>query len=175
MGVEKLRELVAVTNVRQPGLVFLLGDYVIQGVVGGRFIAPETTARELGRPSAPLGTFAVLGNHDHWLDAARVRAALEAAGIPVVDDRRVGLVDRGCSFSVVGLLDAWSDRPDVAAVMRQVPAGEPTLLLTHNPTSSPHSAGLAARPGGEVADERPGLEASRRAPQQPSISQRVVL
>jgi uncharacterized protein len=137
MDLAKLRALVDLANLQQPDLVFLLGDYVIQDVVGGHFIPPETTARELGRLKARLGTFAVLGNHDHWLDAARVRTAFEAAAIPIVDGRRVALVDRGHTFSLVGLADAWTVRTDIPAVIRQVPENETTLLLTHNPDLFP--------------------------------------
>jgi predicted MPP superfamily phosphohydrolase len=137
VSVLKLRELVALTNRERPDLVFLLGDYVIQGVLGGRFMPPETTARELGALRARLGRFAVLGNHDHWLDAARVSAAFEAATIPVVDGMRVRLVDNGRALSILGLGDAWTVRPDVGAVTRQIPDGEAALLLTHNPDVFP--------------------------------------
>ena len=45
--VDALRAMVARTNAARPDLVVLLGDYVIHGVVGGRFVPPEPTAAVL--------------------------------------------------------------------------------------------------------------------------------
>ncbi len=70
----KLDELVATTNAERPDVVLLLGDYVIQSVVGGTFMPPETVAAHLGGLRAPLGVLAVLGNHDVWLDQRPRRA-----------------------------------------------------------------------------------------------------
>jgi hypothetical protein len=44
--------------------------------MGGRFVPPEMIASVLGRLRAPLGVYAVLGNHDRWLDGPRVIRAL---------------------------------------------------------------------------------------------------
>lgn len=92
---DKLREVVARTNAAHPDLVVLLGDYVIHGVVGGRFVPPEPTAAVLRDLRAPLGVFAVLGNHDWWYDGARVGRAFTDAGIPVLDDEAVAVPTRG--------------------------------------------------------------------------------
>src|SRR6476620_6731707 len=61
-----LDELVDLINRQQPDVVVLLGDFVIQGVIGGRFIAPEAIASHLSQIHARLGVYAVLGNHDNW-------------------------------------------------------------------------------------------------------------
>ena len=85
LGAHKRREIVARTNAAHPDLVVLLGDYVVGGEAGSRFVEPEVLARELGDLRAPLGVVAVLGNHDWWYDGPRVRRALEAAGLRVLD------------------------------------------------------------------------------------------
>ena len=46
-GIAKLRDVVDRTNAAQPDLVCILGDLVIEGVLGGRFVAPEEIATEL--------------------------------------------------------------------------------------------------------------------------------
>jgi predicted MPP superfamily phosphohydrolase len=133
----KLRRLVAAANSERPDLVVLLGDYVIQGVLGGQFIAPEQAVRELGALRGRLGVYAVLGNHDHWLDAPRVRRSFESAGIQMVDDKAVHLEQPGRGFWLVGIHDIWTGWPDVARLLRQVSSGEPTLAITHNPDIFP--------------------------------------
>ncbi|MGH7416454.1 MAG: metallophosphoesterase, partial [Candidatus Rokuibacteriota bacterium] len=45
--VEKLHDIVATVNAARPDLIVLLGDYVIHGVVGGRFVEPEPIAAAL--------------------------------------------------------------------------------------------------------------------------------
>ena len=66
-GLEKLREIVERTNVEQPDLILLPGDFVVQGVKGGEFIHPDQFAPLLAELESPLGVWAVMGNHDHWV------------------------------------------------------------------------------------------------------------
>lgn len=136
-GLDTLARIVDETNARDPDLVLLAGDYVIHGVRGGTFVPPEEIAPVLGRLRAPLGAWAVLGNHDHWLDAPRVRAALDAAGIPVLEDeaRRIGR--SGGGFWLVGLGDFWEAGCDVAGALAQVTDDAPALAFMHNPDLFP--------------------------------------
>ena len=106
---EKLEAIVARTQAAAPDLVLLAGDYVIQGVVGGTFVPPEAAARVLGRLQAPAGVYAVLGNHDWWLDPVRVRDALEAQSIPVLDDQARLIEAARCRFWLAGVSDLWKD------------------------------------------------------------------
>ena len=133
----KLQELVERTNAARPDLVLLAGDLVIQDVAGGRFVAPEELAPVLGQLSAPLGVYAVLGNHDWWLDAPRVRRALEGAGIPVLEDRAVRIEDGGSPFWLAGISDFLEGPHDVAGTLAQVRDGAPVLAFTHNPDVFP--------------------------------------
>src|SRR5689334_18499958 len=65
---KKLRRMVALANEQQPDLILLLGDYVTQGVLGGTQTPPEELAVILRGLRALHGVYAVLGNHDGWLD-----------------------------------------------------------------------------------------------------------
>ena len=62
---------------------------MITGVLGGRLVAPEPIAQELGKLTANLGVFAVLGNHDRWYGADRVHQSLLSVGISVLEDDSV--------------------------------------------------------------------------------------
>ena len=81
MDLAKLQHVVAVTNAEKPDLIVILGDVVIRGVLGGRFITPEAIGNALAGLRAPLGIVAVLGNHDWCFDGPRVRQALESRGV----------------------------------------------------------------------------------------------
>jgi predicted MPP superfamily phosphohydrolase len=97
-----VRDVVATVNRARPDLVVLVGDYVIHGVVGGRFVEPEPTAAALRELRAPLGVFAVLGNHDWWYDGARVGRALARYAIGHIhEDGRDLFVNPGLGTSII--------------------------------------------------------------------------
>ncbi len=153
----KLRRVVAIANQQDADLVVLLGDYVIQGVKGGRFIPPEETARELSGLRARHGVVSVLGNHDWWLDGPRVQRAFAEAGLRPLENEAVRLPDGATALWVAGLADLWTRNPEVDTTLHAVPAGEPVLLLTHSPDVFPDVPGrvsltLAGHThGGQVA------------------------
>ena len=63
----QIERAVEVANSLQPDLVALTGDYVSHE---RRYVQP--CAEMLGRLRARRGVYAVLGNHDNWVDAALV-------------------------------------------------------------------------------------------------------
>ena len=133
VGEDRLERLVAAVNARRPDLVLLLGDYIDPEVRFGAAVSPRAVASRLGALRAPRGVVAVLGNHDWRNDGPGVRAALRAAGIPVLenDARDVG------GLWVAGLEDARHRSPDVASALRDVPAGAPVIVLSHDPDLFP--------------------------------------
>jgi predicted MPP superfamily phosphohydrolase len=136
-GIAKLERIVTLTLAAKPDLVLLAGDYVIHGVLGGKFTPPEDAARVLARLAAPMGIYAVLGNHDWLLDADRIINALESAGIHVLDDTSTVLQQDKCRFWLVGISDLWEGAHDIEAALRNVPESAPAIALTHNPDIFP--------------------------------------
>jgi uncharacterized protein len=136
-GLANLDRVVAQVAAARPGLVLFAGDFVIRRVRGGTFVPPEDIAERLARVEAPLGRYAVLGNHDWWFDGLRVLRALEAHGITVLEDRSVALPDHGCALWLAGVSDLWERLHDVNRALAGVPDGAPVLLLTHNPDLFP--------------------------------------
>jgi len=81
---------------------------------------------------APLGAFAVLGNHDHYTeDPDELCRKIEACGIEVLHNRSTQLSRGGARLSIAGVDDLRAGNPDLAAALVQ--AGAPTILLSHNP------------------------------------------
>jgi predicted MPP superfamily phosphohydrolase len=136
VGLDKLRTIVEKTNAENPELIVLLGDFVVGGPGGRRavnFVEPEHIAQELKALRAPLGVFAVLGNHDWWYDGERVGKALTEAGIPVLENRAVHVGN----IWLGGIADFWTREPDVAGTLRQMTTDDPAVLMTHNPDIFP--------------------------------------
>ena len=154
---ERLETIVRETNAGKPDVILLAGDYVIQGVMGGEFIEPEHAATILAGLSAPLGVFAVLGNHDWWLNAERVAKAITDNDMHMLEDRSIALTHRGCQFTLIGISDYWEGPHDVEQAFEGVPDDAPTIVFTHNPDVFPElprpvSLGIAGHThGGQVA------------------------
>ncbi len=111
----------------EPDVILVGGDLVnatLEDFVGSREAFAELRA--------PMGVFAVLGNHDHYSrDADRLRDMIEDVGIRVLHNRSVALERREASLSRVGVDDLLVGRPNLDAALAGADA--PVLLLAHNP------------------------------------------
>ncbi|WP_444922043.1 metallophosphoesterase [Microbulbifer sp. CnH-101-G] len=136
-GMDSLRSLVRKVNASRPDLVLLPGDFVIQGVLGGSFVTPERAAEVLAGLKAPLGVFAVLGNHDWWLDPGRVARAFSERGIPVLEDASTKIATGDCAFRLVGISDFWEGPHNIDQAMAAVEENELVMAFTHNPDIFP--------------------------------------
>ena len=125
---ETIRDAIARANAFEPDLVVLTGDYLSRKRSGVGLV------RELlGGLAAP--TVAVLGNHDHWVDARGTARALAAHGYAVLQNQNTTLTLRGAPFTVIGIDDllAGQARP------REALAGASTgsrLVLAHGPKTA---------------------------------------
>ncbi len=106
-------------------------------LLGGDFVSAhaghlDRLAGALGDIPAPLGRYAVLGNHDHWAGASKITHRLAAAGIEVLTNRHVRLPDPFGAVSICGLDDHTSGHPDAAAALDG--ARGLRILLMHAPS-----------------------------------------
>jgi predicted MPP superfamily phosphohydrolase len=144
VSVRRVSELVAIVQRRAPDLVVLLGDYVDPRVLGGVRTRPEAVAARLARLHAPAGVAAVLGNHDWHHEGHAVAMALRHAGIRLLENSAVRLRARGRPLWVAGVGDLRNRDPRVGEALAAVPAGEPVLLLSHDPDVFPYVPGRVA-------------------------------
>jgi uncharacterized protein len=137
IDLEKLREIVATINGQQPDLILIAGDFVIQDVLGGDFIEPESMAAELKNLKARHGVYAVLGNHDWWYDGERVMRALNDNGIKVLENDVAQIERDGQSIWIAGLADLWTGKQLVTMTLSKIPGPATVIALTHNPDLFP--------------------------------------
>lgn len=137
VGLEKIDLMVSMILKQKPDMVLLPGDFVIQEVLGGNFIAPEQLAQHLKPLLAQTKLYAVLGNHDAWLDSTRVQAAFENTGIAVLEDRAIPVTKNERQFWLVGLGDYTEGKLQYQEAFSMVPANAATLVFTHNPDVFP--------------------------------------
>jgi predicted MPP superfamily phosphohydrolase len=106
-------------------------------LLGGDFVSlradhAEASIARLATVPAPLGRYAVLGNHDHDCDGPALTAMLEDAGISVLTNRSVPLPPPFDGVSLCGLDDHTMGAPDAAAAFARAAAVR--IVLMHAPS-----------------------------------------
>jgi len=121
----------------EPDLFVLTGDYVSNSIA---FL--PGCLEEMARVRAPYGTFATLGNHEHWVaNPDRLKAAFRQYGIPLLyNAHRVIRTEKG-RFAVAGIDDMRFGNDDLDAALRGLDPSIPTILLSHRPEIFPEAAG----------------------------------
>jgi predicted MPP superfamily phosphohydrolase len=155
-------QAVALANARKPDLIVLGGDYVTS--FDRAYMEP--VAELLAPLSAPLGVFAILGNHD---DDREMPAALERHGIEVLRDEHAQVEHRGDRLDLVGIR-FWTREPAKIAHARRGATGA-ALLLAHDPRRLVEAAALGFPAvlsghthGGQVVIPGLGALAARKYP-----------
>jgi predicted MPP superfamily phosphohydrolase len=133
---ERVRDLVEKVNGLNPDVVALAGDYVYVNTD-----YEDSCFTELAALRAPLGRFAVLGNHDYAeyssadnaADPSAAIQAIEAAGVDLLDDKGVWLERNGARIRLGGVSDYRMGRPDLAPTVDETTPADLVVLLCHNP------------------------------------------
>jgi len=134
---KQLARIAAATRDATPHIIAYTGDQVDDYP---RDV--DDLASAFGGLSAPLGVYAIAGNHDVYAGWSEVRRRLEAMGVTVLVNRAVQLTHNGASFWLAGTGDPAgaqfvrgqeSGAPDIARTLEQVPADAFCVTLAHNP------------------------------------------
>jgi predicted MPP superfamily phosphohydrolase len=128
VGQREIRAAVSQANALSPDLILLSGDYVLYDAA---YAVP--CAQELAKLQAPLGRFAIPGNHDYWTDIDVVLRELRTAGLVVLQNSAHRLELAGTPLWLVGVDDVWEGHHDLDLALGDVPTDEPILLMVHEP------------------------------------------
>jgi uncharacterized protein len=120
----------------QPDLFVLTGDYITNSIA----FLPECL-EQMARVNARYGTFATLGNHDHWYARPGDLAALfHQYRIPLLRNAHRVIETSEGPFAVAGIDDLHAGHPDLKAALHGLAPGIPTILLSHRPEIFPEAA-----------------------------------
>lgn len=131
VGLEFIRRAVALAQGLAADAYALVGDFAHKGTHAAEQLPP--CVRELARLTAPLGVFAVPGNHDLPDGGRLYREAVAGTGITDLTNRAVRVPLGSEAVWLAGVDDLWWGKPNLAAALRDVPAGAAVVLLSHNP------------------------------------------
>lgn len=133
-SVEQLHDAIDRVNRAEVSLLLLTGDFVTSRTRNraARRAEQAQIAAGLVEPlrSAQPPVYASLGNHDLWGDLNAVTANLAAAGVTLLRNHGALVADR---LWLAAVDDIWSGQPDLAAALRDAPAGSVNLLMAHEP------------------------------------------
>ncbi len=125
---EQIVRAVETANRLKPDMIALTGDYISHD---RQYAAP--CAELLGRLQARNGVYAVLGNHDHWTDAALITDLFRAEGITVLVNQGMRFELAGEAFWLAGVDDTMVGLEDLSLSLAGARETEMKLLLAHNP------------------------------------------
>lgn len=126
--IEHISRAVKIANSLKPDMFVLTGDYVSHE---SEYIAP--VAEVLGGLKSEFGTFACLGNHDHWTDSEMVTTLMREANINVLINEGLRFKAKGASFWLAGVDDYMVGKTDLRAALRGSFPDEMKMVLAHNP------------------------------------------
>ncbi len=149
MSLPRIREIVDATNALAPDMTLLLGDFMGAIRFRSRLIAPDEWARELERLRAPLGSYAILGNHDYrWNHSSGpIPSALAAIGIPLLANEARRITAHGHDFWLTGTESILTGpdydfpagpgliggRDNLAVALAGTDASAPIIHMAHEP------------------------------------------
>jgi predicted MPP superfamily phosphohydrolase len=155
MPLDRVAAIVEATNALRPDLVVLLGDYAGTDRVSRTPLTWSDVIPKLSALRAPLGTFAILGNHEWWDDPVAQKLkrgptlahkALAASAIPLLENDAVRLDKGGRGFWLLGLGDQiafvrgrrrYDGTDDLPGTLAKLTDDAPAILLAHEPDIFP--------------------------------------
>lgn len=120
----------------RPDMICFTGDLVDEST---RYLSAVVPILE--QLQAPLGKYAVLGNHDYRSREQHVvRGALSGSGFEVLDNRHIRIERQGRSLHIAGVDDVLFGVPDLSRAVAEIPAGDTVILLAHEPDFAQEAA-----------------------------------
>lgn len=125
---EHLQTLVDLIQLQNADLICFTGDLIDQE--GSGLAASISTLSQL---QAPLGKWAVVGNHDYWTDVLEVKQVLAQSGFQLLQNQSHVFVRDGQRLALAGVDDALNGSPDIKGALEGIDPHTFTILLSHVP------------------------------------------
>ena len=119
----------------QPDVFVLTGDFISNSI---SFL--PSCLEEMARVHARYGTFATLGNHEHWFgNLNEFRMIFRKYRIQLLQNSHQLIQTEYGAFAVAGIDDLRSGYPNLSAALRGLDPIIPTILLSHRPEIFPQA------------------------------------
>ena len=132
----RVRRVVEAVNSEKPDLIALCGDFV-NGHWWNTGCDLEKLAAILKELKAPLGVFAVTGNHDEFYGREGIVDSLSKAGVKFLENESAKIRTNRGEFYIAGIPSMASNRYLIARALLNVPRGASCIFLVHEPDLMP--------------------------------------
>jgi uncharacterized protein len=125
-----------------PSLIAMTGDFIDRGGNPDAELPTQEKllAEQISRLSAPLGVFAVMGNHDYGKHGDAVTRALARADATLLRNSSHSITLNGETVWVVGVDDVRRRRNDMPTAVADVHQEGCVILLVHEPDFADEAA-----------------------------------
>jgi uncharacterized protein len=135
ISADRLKGAIGLINQQKPDIVAITGDFVSCSDKNIEDVIPalkEIHARD--------ATVAVLGNHDYWVGAEKVRSILSQSRIIELSNDVFTVNREGFALYVAGVDSTTLDKNHLDKVLQKLPPNGPAILLVHEPDFADISA-----------------------------------
>ncbi|MDD9267920.1 metallophosphoesterase [Paenibacillus sp. GCM10023248] len=124
-----LEQLVTLINAEKADIITFTGDLFDAAITEDSAL----TSKLLASIEAPLGKWAVLGNHDKWIDINYTLPILEDGGFRTLQNAYQTITYKSQSIQLAGVKDRLTAKPDIVTTLSGSNPQMFTLLLSHCP------------------------------------------
>ncbi|WP_394136952.1 metallophosphoesterase [Cytobacillus oceanisediminis] len=128
---DQLEELIEKINKIKADIIFFTGDLMDEP---NKYSEANQIPSLLQKIEAPLGKFAIYGNHDHGGYGSDIyKSIMEEAGFILLLNENRKIEVSGSSIHVIGIDDAMLGRPDIKLAVENIEEPSYKILLSHAP------------------------------------------
>ena len=135
ISADRLKGVIGLINQQEPDIVAITGDFVSYSGKNIEDLIPalkEIHARDV--------VVAVLGNHDYWFSAERVRSILSESKIIELNNDVYTVTRNGFALYIAGIDSTTLKKNQLDKVLQKLPPNGPAILLVHEPDFADISA-----------------------------------
>jgi len=125
---DRLTGVIGLINQQEPDIVTITGDFVSYSKENA-----DDLINALEGIRARDATLAVLGNHDHWVDAKMVRSILIKSKIIELNNDVYTITRKGYALHIAGVDSVTLKKNQLDKVLQKLPPTGPAILLVHEP------------------------------------------
>ncbi len=141
MNLERFQHVADLTLAEKPDVLLITGDFLLGDITGNDISqAIDDLVTVLSPLAEAIPSFAVLGNHDYWTDAAAVRKMLTLSGITDLTNTVFTLKRGSDKLHLCGVDDVWEGAVHLKDVVAQLQDNSAAILLAHEPDYADRSA-----------------------------------
>jgi predicted MPP superfamily phosphohydrolase len=141
MNRDRFQQVTELILAEKPDLLLMTGDFLLgHHLTVNIKQAIEDLTEVLSSLAGSIPSFAILGNHDYWIDAETVRTMLASSGITDLTNTVFTLTRGSDNLYLCGVDDIWEGEVRLNDVIAQLQDNNAAILLAHEPDYADVSA-----------------------------------